>query len=498
MHKILLDTNIFIYIEDYKITDDDIIKLTQELFDSEEYKIVIHPNTKKEANKIKDSEKRAIFLSKISVYPEIINPPKADKKFHDLVGCHNSHDEIDNDMLFAIKRNCASYLITNDNDLRKKSKIVGLEEKVLSVSEALEKFHDNKIDFSHNSTFIEQKKLHNLDISDSFFSSLKNDYSGFEKWFAKKQEQGASAYVTFDDNAKIKAFLMLKQENENEPYNDFTKTLLPKKRLKVSTLKVTDNGKKIGEAFMKIIIENAIKLNVDEIYITLYPKQSLLIDLLTEYGFKKFCNKVNVINGVKCLEDVYIKQAKPVEEYYPFLNPKDRKVFIVPIQEKYHNLLFRDIEPNIQLSIMDTKGLYTSSNCIKKAYLSDSKITTITPGSILLFYSSGNKKAITCLGIVDAVFNKFDNFDDLYNVVRKRTAYNENELRNNFKTNKLVILFKLYYFFENYVSREFLLKNNIIKYNPQSIIQIKEAKDKKLQLILDESKFESNKYIVKE
>lgn len=100
MEKILLDTNMFIYLEDYAVTEDKVATLTKRLFDSDQYKIVIHPKTKEEILKISDSEKRAIFSSKISVYREIKSAPKATKEFNDTVGCNNSHDAIDNELLF--------------------------------------------------------------------------------------------------------------------------------------------------------------------------------------------------------------------------------------------------------------------------------------------------------------------------------------------------------------------------------------------------------------
>ena len=52
MEKILLDTNMFIYLEDYAVTEDKVATLTKRLFDSDQYKIVIHPKTKEEILKI--------------------------------------------------------------------------------------------------------------------------------------------------------------------------------------------------------------------------------------------------------------------------------------------------------------------------------------------------------------------------------------------------------------------------------------------------------------
>lgn len=64
MEKILLDTNMFIYLEDYAVTEKKVATLTKMLFDSEQYKIVIHPKTKEEILKIADDEKEIFFFQK--------------------------------------------------------------------------------------------------------------------------------------------------------------------------------------------------------------------------------------------------------------------------------------------------------------------------------------------------------------------------------------------------------------------------------------------------
>ena len=185
MIKILLDTNMFIYLEDNKITEDKVLKLTKRLFDSNDYKIVIHPDTKKEIEKFKNEEQKNIFKSKIAVYREIQNPPRASEAFNQKVGCKNSHDVIDNNLLFAVQRNCASYLITNDLELKKKSKIIDLEDKVLTIDEALSVFKYVEEPVIKKPPFIVKEFLYNIDLDDPFFDSLKKDYKTFEKWFIK-------------------------------------------------------------------------------------------------------------------------------------------------------------------------------------------------------------------------------------------------------------------------------------------------------------------------
>ena len=493
MIKILLDTNMFIYLEDNKVTEDKVLELTKRLFDSNNYKIVIHPDTKREIDKIKDEEQKKIFKSKIEVYREIQNPPHASEDFNKKVGCKNSHDIIDNDLLFAVHRNCVKYLITNDFGLKKKSKIVNLDNNVLTIDEALEVFKNIEEPVIKKPPFIIKEYLYNIDLEDPFFDSLKDDYKSFETWFIKKREEEATAYITKNEDG-IGAFLMLKTEDEKEDYSKMDKPLVPKKRLKVSTMKVADTGKKIGETFIKLMVESAIEKELNEIYITVFQKQHQLIDLITEYGFKEYTYQLTEkSDGTFEKEYIYIKNAKPVEEYYPFISLTDKKFFLVPIQEAFHNILFQESEKYYQMSFDDIEGLNTASNSLRKAYLCDSHIKKIIPGSVLLFYSSGIKKSITSIGIVDAVFNKFDNFGDMFKLVRKRTAYDEKSLKSNFKKDKLVILFKLYYSLPNYVSLEFLKENNIINGPIQTISEI--DLDKFIK-ILDECKLKKEKYII--
>lgn len=130
---------------------------------------------------------------------------------------------------------------------------------------------------------------------------------------------------------------------------------------------------------------------------------------------------------------------------------------------------------------------------MRKAYLCHSNIKQIIPVSIILFYSSEREKAITSLGVVDAVFDKFDNFDEMYNLVKRRTAYSEDELKKEFRTDTLVILFKHYYSFDNYVSFDYLIKNNIVNGSIQTAMHIEKAD---LIKILDECKLDKKRYLI--
>lgn len=106
--------------------------------------------------------------------------------------------------------------------------------------------------------------------------------------------------------------------------------------------------KKIGELFIKIATDYAVKNNMDTIYLTHYIKENQedkLIALIQEWGFKNY--------GKNHLgENIYIKRLVPdvAEKYdkleiakifYPtFYDGMESKKFIIPIQPQYHDRLF--------------------------------------------------------------------------------------------------------------------------------------------------------------
>ena len=90
------------------------------------------------------------------------------------------------------------------------------------------------------------------------------------------------------EDGEIKAFLYVKIEDTlMKTHNAITPIFEPGKRLKIGTLKVVSTGFKLGERFIKIVCDNAMQYNVDEIYVTLFNRtdpQQRLIDLLARMG----------------------------------------------------------------------------------------------------------------------------------------------------------------------------------------------------------------------
>ena len=149
---------------------------------------------------------------------------------------------------------------------------------------------------------LEVKQLKDLDINDRFFDSLKNEYKDFIIWFNNHLDR--KAYITFQDN-KIASILILKIEDKSENYKDFNKEFKPSKRLKICTLKVDVKFKNIGTKYLELAYNEALKNNVNEIYITLYTNHKDLINLLEKNNYIYYCDKSNnekvYINNIKKL-----------------------------------------------------------------------------------------------------------------------------------------------------------------------------------------------------
>ena len=233
-------------------------------------------------------------------------------------------------------------LITEDRKIHRKAAELGIEDKVFAIDSFLEKtFAEHPELVNYKILNVQKLKFGRINLADNFFDSLKEDYTDFDKWFIKKFDE--EAYITINsNNGLLLSFLYLKVEGKDENYTDIRPAFLQKKRLKIGTFKVINNGFRLGERFMKIIFDNALKNNVEEIYVTIFDRrdeQKRLIDLLEQWGF--------VLRGKKNDESVYVRDfikktnEDNLKRYYPFISRnKDR--YIVPIYPDYHTELLPD------------------------------------------------------------------------------------------------------------------------------------------------------------
>lgn len=429
--KALLDTNIIIHREANKIVSQDIGILYRWL-DRGRYTKCIHSVTIEEIKKNPNKGTVATFLTKLQSYEiiEIPSPIQAEVQLVSKQIDTTENDRNDTILLNEIFVGRVDLLITEDKKIYKKALALNIADKVFTIDSFLERVfteHPELVDYKVLN--VQKLKFGRINLNDSFFDSLKEDYPGFDKWFIKKYDD--EVYITVNsNNGMLLSFLYLKIEDRNENYSNITPILPPKKRLKIGTFKVINNGFRLGERFLKIIFDNALKNHVEEIYVTIYDKrdeQKRLIQLLEQWGF--------VFWGMKGTERVYTRDFKPVIDFehlkftYPYIS-KDKDIYIVPIYPDYHTELFPD-------SILNTESPeefiedFPHRNCIGKVYVSRAIEPHPKVGDILVFYRTGGyyKSVITTIGLVEELHYSFKDENEFITYCRKSSVFPEDKLR---------------------------------------------------------------------
>jgi len=480
--RILLDTNIFILREDDKVISQELQDLLQVL-GKIKTEILIHPLSIEELKRDKDESRRKIILSKVGSYPLLESPPNLSKddEFNKRISEANEHDRTDNNLLYAIYKNAVDFLITEDRGIHKKAAEINVQERVLLIDDAFQMFKKGVAILKPISPpALKEDFVYNLDLNDPIFDKLKKDYPEFvEKWFPKISKEGRKCWVHLKGDNKIGALLIFKIEDEPIEGNP---SLPKKKRLKISTFIVTNVGQKIGELFIKLTIDFCVKNGLSEMYLTHFTEPNdRLVQLISEYGFR-------MVTVNHRGEEIYLKKLvldststaglqplQIVNEYYPsFYDGPDVNKYIIPIQPQFHSQLFTDYTGR-QTRLTEHSGEFiVEGNTIKKAYLTNSRITTIQPGDIILFYRSKDKSEITSLGVVESIHMRLTDPDEIMKVVGKRTVYSREEIEEITKKPTTVLLFYHICHLPNPVSYQTLKDVGALSGPPQSICGVNE------------------------
>lgn len=283
-----------------------------------------------------------------------------------------------------------------------------------------------------------------INLEDSFFDSLREDYDGFNEWFNKK------AYVLFSNNdSAVLGFLYLKDETESD--NSISPNFDIHRRLKIGTFKVKAHHTVFGERFMTIILRKMIEDNFDTVYVTTFSKQSDLISLFKRFGFELWGKKEND-------EQVYIKTLKAKDDFYkdfPRININNAKYYILSIYPKYHTDLFPDSQLYTERNHVIGDISYT--NTINKVYLGSAPlISKMSKGDLVVIYrtSEDGKMAeynSVVTGICTVVDTKniseFETLESFKSYCGKGTIFSNSELEKLYNKQKYPYIIKMIYNF---------------------------------------------------
>src|ERR1051326_6364097 len=286
--RVLLDTNILIHREAATVVRRDIGNVFFWL-DKLKHEKCAHPVSINEIEKHKDEKVRKSFQAKLQSYNILNTTAPLSPELAQFSGTDRTeNDRNDTIIVNEVFAHRVDLLITEDRGVHTKAGILGIADRVFTIDAFLEKVT------AENPTLVDYKVLAvkktvfgEIDVSEDFFDSFRQDYGGkdFDRWFARKADE--DAYVCYEGKDLV-AFLYLKVEGTEENYNDIEPRFAPKRRLKIGTFKVEMNGYKLGERFLKIIFDNALRQQVGEIYVTIFSRtaeQLRLVRLLQDFGF---------------------------------------------------------------------------------------------------------------------------------------------------------------------------------------------------------------------
>ncbi len=277
---------------------------------------------------------------------------------------------------------------------------------------------------------MELKQFSEINLSDKFFDYLKEDYKEFESWVIKKKDR--KAYVLYD-KGYLQGFLYLKMEFEE--VIDVEPVITADRILKVGTFKINAHGTKLGERFIKKLLDYAV-INIASIcYVTVFEKHELLIKLLKEYGFKCYGNKTSQ-NGI---ELVLVKDMKKticdLYKDFPLIRRNTSK-YLLAVYPQYHTQLFPD-------SILKTESVslledVSHTNSIHKAYVARMEgISKLNKGDLLVIYrtkdygkSAEYSSVATSICTVESVRHQsvFKDFNEFYEYTSKYSVFDKGNL----------------------------------------------------------------------
>lgn len=431
--RVLLDTNILIHREAPVIVHQN-IGVVFNWLDRLAYEKWVHPVSVEEIQRHEDARVRRSFAAKIASYRILRASAQMAPEIQALSADVDSteNDRNDTKILNELFSGHVDLLITEDRAIFRKAEQLRIADRVFTIDAFLEKVvAENPELIEYHILSVRKTLFGNIDVTDPFFDSFREDYPDFPRWFNRKSEE--TAYVCFRGD-RLAAFLYLKIEREQEPYPDIVPTFLPMRRLKIGSFRVELNGFKLGERFLKIIFDNAIKQRVDEIYVTIFPRsaeQERLINLLEDFGFTLYGEKRNSYGN----ESVYVRDMTPHFNSmqpgisFPYMS-RSARAFLVPIHEKYHTDLLPDSILRTESST-DFVEHEPHRNAIRKVYVSRSYFRELVSGDIITFYRTGgyHRSVVTTLGIVEKVHLNIENDEQFISQCRKRSVFTDAELR---------------------------------------------------------------------
>ena len=291
---------------------------------------------------------------------------------------------------------------------------------------------------------IQKVRIDSLDVENPFFNSLRADYPGFNSWLSRKG--GEDAYVLVDNN-QLLCFLYLKDEKETD--DSIIPSFDMRRRLKIGTFKIDSHGTVLGQRFLSIILRKMLNDGHDFTYVTLFPRQTGLINLFEKFGFRQWGTKNNG-------ELVYFKDLTIFNDSYqdfPRINLKSNsQKHLLGIWPDFHTKLF----PYSRLTT-ERKHIVEDlsfTNTSEKIYLCNMRaVLNMLPGDLVTIYrTKDNNRAeyssvatsiCTVVEVMD--ISNFESLNDFLKYCEKGSIFSQRELSAFWENKRYPYIIKMLY-----------------------------------------------------
>jgi EVE domain/Acetyltransferase (GNAT) family len=480
--RFLLDTNILIPLEDSKRPLLPSLANFVRLANANSHTLIYHLASEEDIRQDADVDRRSQTLARLAQYTPLDARPACPWN----EGVTNRNDAADNEILYALYLNAAHALVTEDQGIHSKAKARGLVHRVYTIQTAedlLQRLHARVPVQLPN---IEDVPLYSLTplLASQFFDSLRDGYKGFNGWFEDKAQEGRRAWVNWEEDGVLGGICIYARQDDEAITDEIT---LRGGALKLATFKVgeTNRGRKIGELFLKAAFRYATNNRLENIFIHGdVDSHHFLFEMLVDFGFAH----VGTHPGSDGRDAVYLKAHPSVPpgdplppfeylcRYFPhFRHDAATSKFIIPIKPAYHRILFPDYDSPADRQMALFRPPNTAGNAIKMAYLCHAQTKIINPGDVVLFYRSGDDRAITTIGVVES-YESLTDASEIVARVKRRTVYSMADIDLMAKKPTRVMLFRLVRHLTNPLSQVWLEQAHVLNGPPQSITKIEHEK----------------------
>ncbi|AXO15726.1 GCN5 family acetyltransferase [Thalassospira indica] len=495
--KYLIDTNVFIGLEDSKATPQNYSSLIN-LASKHKIDVYIHEAARDDIEQDKDLKRRAISLSKIAKFQTLskvrgLSKAELEKSFGPIKR-HN--DLVDATLLHALSISAADFLVTEDRGLHERARKYSpnLVRRVLLIADAVLLLQSTYEPVAVPVNCVEEVEAYQIPLTDKIFDSLREGYPGFDDWWTEKCVKAHRKCWTITDDC-IAGIIVRKDETSA----DTDAVNKKEKILKICTFKVRPEkrGVKLGELLLKQSLWFAQKNHYDLVYLTTFPEQETLIDLIEYYGFEHTATSESnertyekIISRQKLISSPEATNFDLSRKNYPRFCADDTvDIYCVPIRESFHDILFPEL---MRADLFSHSGISDGpkrpGNTIRKVYICRAKINSIKKGSILLFYKGKSEhepsQMITAIGVFEDLSLAYS-YNELLQLAGGRSVYTAKQfeqMKASESSPVKVINFLLVGYPDPAIRLFDLIKSEIFKQHPpQSICKI--PRDASLSLL---------------